>query len=75
MPRDAHEHARDVARSLAGTETFEQSRRERKKVEMRFAHLKAPRGHRHVRIGASSSVEIAYRASRPADQSRALAAE
>jgi hypothetical protein len=33
-------HARDVARSFAATEGFEQSRRERKKIEMRFAHLK-----------------------------------
>ena len=40
IPRDIHEHARDVARSLASTEGFEQSRRERKKIEMRFAHLK-----------------------------------
>ena len=40
MPRDIHEHARDVARSLAGTESFEQSRHQRKKIEMRFAHLK-----------------------------------
>jgi hypothetical protein len=40
IPRDIHEHARDVARSLAGTEGFEQSRHERKKIEMRFAHLK-----------------------------------
>jgi len=40
IPRDVHEQARDVARSFAGTEAFEQSRRERKKIEMRFAHLK-----------------------------------
>jgi transposase len=40
IPRDIHEHARDVARSLAGTEGFETSRCERKKIEMRFAHLK-----------------------------------
>ena len=40
IPRDIHEHARDVARSYAGTDGFEQSRRERKKIEMRFAHLK-----------------------------------
>jgi hypothetical protein len=40
VARDIHEHARDVARSLTGTEGFEQSRRERKKIEMRFAHLK-----------------------------------
>jgi hypothetical protein len=40
IPRDVHEHARDVARSFADTEDFEKSRRERKKIEMRFAHLK-----------------------------------
>ncbi len=40
IPRDIHEHARDIARSFAGTEAFEQSRRDRKRIEMRFAHLK-----------------------------------
>ena len=34
------ERARDIARSLAGTEAFEQSRHDRKRIEMRFAHLK-----------------------------------
>lgn len=40
IPRDIDEDARDVARSLVGTPEFEQSRRERKKIEMVFAHLK-----------------------------------
>jgi transposase len=40
LPRDQHEAARDIARSFAGTEAFEQARHERKKIEMRFAHLK-----------------------------------
>ena len=40
IPRDLHEDARDVARALAKTEAFERSRRERKKVEMCFAHMK-----------------------------------
>ena len=40
IPRDIHEDARDVARVLAKTEAFQQSRRERKKVEMCFAHMK-----------------------------------
>ena len=40
VPRSIYEHARDVARSLAGTEAFEQSRHDRKRIEMRFAHLK-----------------------------------
>jgi transposase len=40
VPRDIHEDARDVARALAKTAAFEQSRRNRKRVEMLFAHLK-----------------------------------
>jgi len=40
IPRSIYEPARDLARSLAGTPAFEQSRRERKRVEMLFAHLK-----------------------------------
>src|ERR1039457_4583202 len=35
-----YEQARDVARALAKTKAFEISRRERKRVEMLFAHLK-----------------------------------
>ena len=38
--RDITEDARDVARALARTEAFERSCRERKRVEMLFAHLK-----------------------------------
>jgi hypothetical protein len=40
IPRDLREDARDIARALAETEAFERSRRERKKVEMCFAHMK-----------------------------------
>jgi hypothetical protein len=40
IPRSIYEDARDVARSLAGTEAFERSWHERKRVEMLFAHLK-----------------------------------
>jgi Transposase DDE domain len=40
IPRSIYEGARDVARALAGTEAFEQSCRDRKRVEMLFAHLK-----------------------------------
>ena len=38
--RDVNEDARDIARALIKTEDFEQSRRNRKRVEMLFAHLK-----------------------------------
>ena len=40
IPRSIYEDSRDVARSLVGTEAFERSRHERKRVEMLFAHLK-----------------------------------
>jgi hypothetical protein len=34
------EPSRDIARAIAGTEAYEQTRRDRKKVEMLFGHLK-----------------------------------
>jgi hypothetical protein len=40
VPRDVNEEARDQARVLMATPEFESSRDERKRVEMRFAHLK-----------------------------------
>jgi Transposase DDE domain len=40
VPRSIHEKARDVAREIAKTEAYVTSRRERKKIEMLFAHLK-----------------------------------
>ena len=40
IPRSIYEEARDVARALANTEAFDQSRRDRKRIEMLFAHLK-----------------------------------
>ena len=40
IPCSIYEDARDAARALADTEAFEQSRRDRKRVEMLFAHLK-----------------------------------
>ena len=40
IPRSIHEGARDMARDIAKTKAYVTSRRERKKVEMLFAHLK-----------------------------------
>jgi IS5 family transposase len=40
ITRDINEDARDVARMLYDTPAFDQSRRDRKRVEMLFAHLK-----------------------------------
>ena len=38
--RSIHEGARDMARDIAATDAYVTSRRERKKIEMLFAHLK-----------------------------------
>jgi transposase len=40
VPRSIYEGARDMARDIAKTEAYTVSRRQRKKVEMLFAHLK-----------------------------------
>jgi hypothetical protein len=40
VTRSIHEGARDLARDIAKTDAYVTSRRERKKVEMLFAHLK-----------------------------------
>ena len=40
VTRSIHEEARDVAREIAKTDAYVRSRRERKKIEMLFAHLK-----------------------------------
>jgi len=50
VPRDIHEHARDVARRLMRTKAFHKSRDERKRVEMRFAHLKTHHRFERMRL-------------------------
>jgi transposase len=40
IARSIHENARDLARHIAMTDAYQQSRNDRKKVEMLFAHLK-----------------------------------
>jgi transposase len=50
IARDINEEARDLARSLKGTPEFEQSSNQRKKVEMRFAHLKVHHRFERMRL-------------------------
>jgi transposase len=50
VTRDLHEDARDHARSFIGTPEFDKSRDERKKVEMRFAHLKTHHRFERMRL-------------------------
>jgi len=40
IPRSVHEASRDAARALVDTDAYRQSRKDRKKVEVLFAHLK-----------------------------------
>src|SRR5271169_106407 len=50
VPRDVHEYARDVTRRLMRTKAFLKSRDQRKRVEMRFAHLKIHHGFERMRL-------------------------
>jgi hypothetical protein len=45
-----NEYARDIARSKMKTKAFFRSRNQRKKVEMRFAHLKIDHGFERLRL-------------------------
>ena len=63
VPRDVNENARDHARALVGTPEFEKSRDARKKVEMRFAHLKVHHHFERMRLrgltGARDEFQLA----------------
>ena len=50
IARDINEDARNHARLLKGTPEFERSSNARKKVEMRFAHLKVQHGFERMRL-------------------------
>lgn len=50
IPRDVNEEARDFVRELMSRPEFEKSRNERKRVEMRFAHLKTHHRFERMRL-------------------------
>ena len=50
VPRAVHEEAREYARTLMETDAFAKSRDERKKIEMRFAHLKTHHRFERMRL-------------------------
>src|SRR5271169_1897928 len=54
IARSIYEPARDVARAVASTPLYQRSRRDRKKVEMLFAHLKRILNLRRLRLRGSS---------------------
>jgi hypothetical protein len=71
IPRDVHENARDAARRLMRTKAFLKSRDERKRVEMRFAHLKTHHGFERMRLrglsGARDEFHLADHRAEPQD--------
>ena len=62
---DVNEDARDVARALMGTPEYEKSRDERKKVEMKFAHLKCHHGLERLRLRGRSGARRGNGRGRP----------
>ena len=73
IKRDVNEAARDVARALAKTEAFAQSRRDRKKVEMLFAHLKRILRLDRLRLRGPSGAQFEFTLAAIAQNLRRLA--
>jgi transposase len=73
IPRSIFERSRDVVRSLIGTELYERSRRERKKIEMLFAHLKRIIGLRRLRLRGPTGAKDEFLLAATAQNLRKLA--
>ncbi len=73
IPRDVNQEARDYAQTLAGTPSFEQSQRERKKVEMLFAHVKRQFGFERLRLRGPSGARDEFLLAAIAQNLRRLA--
>jgi len=71
--RSIHEGARDMARDIAETDAFVTSRRERKKVEMLFAHLKRILRLDRLRLRGPNGARDAFHLAAAAQNLRKLA--
>ena len=71
--RDINEEARDVARALAKTNAYAQSRHDRKKVEMLFAHLKRILRLARLRLRGPSGAQFEFTLAAIAQNLRRLA--
>jgi len=71
--RSIHEAARDKARAIAKTEAYAVSRRQRKKVEMLFAHLKRILGLGRLRLRGPSGAKDEFLLAATAQNLRKLA--
>ena len=73
VTRSIHEPARDVARAIAKTEAYGQTRRDRKKVEMLFAHLKRILRLGRLRLRGPSGAQFEFTLAAIAQNLRRLA--
>ena len=71
--RSIHEGARDMARDIAKTEAYVVSRRQRKKVEMLFAHLKRILGLDRLRLRGPNGARDEFLLAATAQNLRKLA--
>jgi transposase len=75
VTRDRNEKARDHARALMGTPAFAKSRDERKKVEMRFAHLKTHHRFERMRLRGLSGARDEFHLAAIAQNLKTLASQ
>jgi len=73
IDRSPHEPARDVARAIAKTSEYRQSRKDRKKVEMLFAHLKRILKLDHLRLRGPSGAHDEFLLAATAQNLRRMA--
>ena len=73
VTRSVHESARDVARAIAKTPQYKQSRNDRKKVEMLFAHLKKILNFNRLRLRGPNSAQDEFLLAATAQNLRRLA--
>jgi Transposase DDE domain len=73
VPRNIYEEARDVARACGKTKAYERSRRDRKKVEMLFAHLKRILRLDRLRLRGPSGAQFEFTLAAIAQNLRRLA--
>ena len=73
VTRSVHEAARDKARAIAKTDAYVISRRERKKVEMLFAHLKRILGMGRLRLRGPTGAHDEFLLAATAQNLRKLA--
>jgi hypothetical protein len=73
IDRSPHEPARDVAGAIGKTEAYRESRRERKKVEMLFAHLKRILKLRQLRLRGLSGAHDEFLLAATAQNLRRMA--